>query len=115
MIRAASKRASTSKCRRAKIGAVAAFGGRVFTVARNAPRNRFAVAPGLATFHAEEMALRRIGNLNQNGILYVARVLANGATGMARPCRNCMEVIRISGVKRVYYTTWNCGIGSLEV
>lgn len=46
--------------------------------------------------------------------LYSCRVMrASGERrGMARPCKNCMLLIRIAGIKRVYFTNAN---GEMEV
>ncbi len=54
------------------------------------------------TAHAEARALKKSGH---GCTLYVAKVQkTTGEWGMAKPCNNCMTLIRNMKVKRVYYT-----------
>lgn len=52
--------------------------------------------------HAEARALKKAGH---GAILYVAKVQKRtGEWGLAKPCDNCMKLIRNKKVKKVYYT-----------
>lgn len=51
--------------------------------------------------HAEIKVLKKAG---KNCILWIARVMADGSWGMAKPCENCQKLIKKYKVKRVYYT-----------
>lgn len=58
--------------------------------------------------HAEFAAL--IGSCfdDTNGSdAYVYRLRNDGTSGMARPCGECERILRIAGIKRVYYSTTN--------
>lgn len=54
--------------------------------------------------HAEARLMRKAG---YGSIVYVARVMANGTFGMAKPCDRCMAILMCRGVKCVYYTTYD--------
>lgn len=59
--------------------------------------------------HAESRTLRKAG---MGATLFVARVMANGDWGLAKPCKECQKLIRQYRVKKVYYTV---GKGRYEV
>lgn|SRR6476646_2262655 len=41
----------------------------------------------------------------KGSVVYVVRLDKSGARRMARPCTNCMQILRRAGVKEVRYTT----------
>ena len=52
--------------------------------------------------HAEARVLKKAGH---GATLYVAKVQKkSGEWGLAKPCKNCMTLIRNMKVKRVFYT-----------
>lgn len=51
--------------------------------------------------HAE---CRLVGKIDRGTVVYVARPLADGTWGMAKPCPGCRMALRAFGVKKVYYT-----------
>lgn len=52
--------------------------------------------------HAEARVLKKAGH---GAIIYVAKVQkSTGEWGLAKPCDDCMKLIRNKNVKRVYYT-----------
>lgn len=51
--------------------------------------------------HAE---CRIVGKLDRGVTVYVARPMADGTWGMAKPCPGCRIALRAFGVKKVYYT-----------
>ena len=61
------------------------------------------------TQHAEAKVLRKAG---RGAILFVARVGRNGTIGLSMPCRECRQLIRNKGVKRVYFTIDAIEIGT---
>ncbi|MCY7362138.1 MAG: hypothetical protein LH629_08760 [Ignavibacteria bacterium] len=52
--------------------------------------------------HAEARVLRLAGHGVE--VLYVARIMADGSAGLARPCVDCQKAIRKAKVKKVIYT-----------
>ncbi|WP_376738602.1 hypothetical protein [Streptomyces noursei] len=106
------RHAQQSRCRY-RVGAVLVKGGRVLAHACNRYRN----SPGIdfhhATFHAEEVLLRR-ARCPRGAVVYVARVSATGAPRMARPCPRCQGVLATGGVIRAHYTT-PAGPGALRL
>lgn len=62
------------------------------------PKNQKAI-------HAEVAAIKACGKANLNGAtIYVARVTADGAQAMSKPCAACQEELKRRGIKKVYYT-----------
>lgn len=51
--------------------------------------------------HAEAKVLKKAG---VNAILWIARVMADGSWGMAKPCGDCEKLIKKYKVKKIYYT-----------
>lgn len=51
--------------------------------------------------HAE---FRLSGRLDRVRVVYVARTLAGGEWGLAKPCPSCRMALRARGVSTVYYT-----------
>jgi deoxycytidylate deaminase len=87
------------------LGAVIARGNRVVSVGSNKRRNRPMVNHEESSEHAEAAALRAARGKDLRGAtIYVARVMKNGDTGMARPCRRCMQALVEAGIKTVIYT-----------
>lgn len=64
--------------------------------------------------HAEFNALKNfdkdwVSGRNKHPLLpritaYIARIKADGTTGMARPCVNCLKMFKRYGIKTIYYT-----------
>jgi deoxycytidylate deaminase len=57
--------------------------------------------------HAEQSALiscRWYDTVTGSSIL-VARLLANDKPGMARPCGNCIRILKQYSIKKIFYTT----------
>jgi tRNA(Arg) A34 adenosine deaminase TadA len=52
--------------------------------------------------HSEFRSLSKAGMYATE--MYVARILKNGKTAMARPCVHCQVLIKNKKVKKVYYT-----------
>ena len=49
--------------------------------------------------------LRSVNYTLKGSIVYVVRLDKAGSRRMARPCDRCMQILRVSGVKEVRYTT----------
>lgn len=90
-----------------KLGSVLWRGGSVISTGYNRVRNDPAIVEDHkyyhCTVHAEADAIRNAGN-PAGAKLFVARITKGGNLGLARPCPRCMETIRQSGIKKVYYT-----------
>lgn len=61
--------------------------------------------------HAERRLLRK---LDRGSVVYVARVRPDGSWGLAKPCKNCLPVLRARGVIQVFYTT-NSGYACIRL
>ncbi|MEU6708114.1 hypothetical protein [Streptomyces wuyuanensis] len=97
------KQAGRSLCRY-RVGAVLAKGGRVLARSSNRYRNHPGIDFRHATFHAEEMLLRRT-RIPHGATVYVARVNNAGGPMLARPCSRCQRALADGGASRVLYTT----------
>ncbi|MFI8294070.1 hypothetical protein ACIGBL_33535 [Streptomyces sp. NPDC085614] len=113
MIDLALKQALRSQCRH-RVGAVLLAGRRVIAASPNRRRNDPAVSFLHATFHAEEVVLRRAGRTTGSAV-YVARVDAVGAARLAKPCPRCQVALIAAGVSRAYYTVDPHTIGTLDL
>jgi deoxycytidylate deaminase len=56
------------------------------------------------SMHAEINALIRAALKADGGEIYVYRDL-HGRPALARPCEQCMPILKNAGVKRIYYST----------
>lgn len=66
------------------------------------------------TLHAEVSAVLRAKRQDIAGAtVFVLRSTRSGKVGMAKPCEICDRILRISGIKNVYYTTSNGEIAQL--
>lgn len=108
----AMKRAVDSQCRY-RVGAVLVRGGRVLGGACNKYRNNPFIDFQNASFHAEEVLLRRTRR-PQGAVVYVARVDNRGRPLLARPCQRCQQALAAYGVVRAHYTT-DTGSGSMRI
>ncbi|WP_443078932.1 hypothetical protein [Streptomyces sp. NBC_01497] len=97
------RQALRSRCRY-RMGAVLMAGNRVLAWSPNLPRNNPVVDFQHATFHAEEVVLRR-ARRTRGAVVYVARVNRTGTTLLARPCPRCQQALAVAGVTHAYYTT----------
>lgn len=93
-----------------RIGAVL-VSGKEIVVSRH---NSYKTHPKLLRFteypflHAEAACILSVGIEGCKGMdIYVARVLKNGATATARPCKVCRKLIRLAEIRRVTYTLEN--------
>jgi len=59
-----------------------------------------------AYIHAEIDALLQLrGHDLSRASMYVFRFHKDGTMALAKPCKSCMQAIRESGVKKVFWTT----------
>ena len=64
--------------------------------------------------HAEMDAV--ICPVSTNGLdAYVARLTKPGKISMARPCDSCMTMLRLAGIRRVYWTIDEHNYGELKL
>lgn len=56
------------------------------------------------SMHAEINALIRAGLHAENGFIYVYRDL-QGRPALARPCEQCLPILKNAGVKKIFYST----------
>ncbi len=56
--------------------------------------------------HAEISAIIHTGTTELDGCsIYVYREDKKGNLAMCRPCPSCMALIKVTGIKKIYYTT----------
>lgn len=63
-----------------------------------------------SSIHAEMDCLKKVRfqkRRAKNATMFIARYMKNGRTGLAKPCSNCLEVLKSMGIKRVAWTTKN--------
>ena len=108
--RIAEKQALKSVHAKHKVGAVIVRGSRIISTGFNELRPSALIHR--PTLHAEASAIlkllkeSRLHDLSGSDI-YVTRFTKGGHTGLSKPCKGCMELIRSVGIKRVYFTTDN--------
>ena len=74
--------------------AILTKGGRIFSVAHN-----------FDCTHAEESAVRQVWPNSCHGMtLESYRVTRTGKMAMAKPCKNCEELLRKAGIRKVKYS-----------
>lgn len=59
----------------------------------------------LWSLHAEMAAILDANECVAGAILFVAGVKFNGRRVFCRPCKNCMKILRLTGIAAVYYQT----------
>jgi deoxycytidylate deaminase len=57
------------------------------------------------SFHAENVALvrRKHYDIISRLTMYIGRMREDGTIGCSRPCNNCLELMRLAGVRRVWF------------
>lgn len=90
-----------------RLGCVITKGGRVISTGFNQMRPSRII--GRPTLHAEAAAILKVLNERRQhdlvgSHLYVSRWTTGGRIGMARPCAECMGLIRSVGIRTVHYT-----------
>lgn len=106
--RIAAREAMKSSFKRHRLGAVIVKGGRILSTGFN--KHGYNSVSSLPTMHAEASAIskllkqRRLHDLAGSEI-YVSRFTKAGRVGMARPCPNCLVLIRSVGITKIHYTT----------
>lgn len=60
--------------------------------------------------HAEARTLLKAG---WGSTMYVARVMKNGQLALSKPCANCERMMRVRGVKKVFYSISEMEYGCL--
>jgi deoxycytidylate deaminase len=117
-IRRAAIEAKKSSFKAHRLGAVIVKGKRILSTGYN--EIRYSKTIGKNTLHAEAAAIRKL--LDRRALddlvgsdLYVLRFTHAGRIGMARPCSQCMELIRSVGIHRVYFTQDDGSTGVIKV
>lgn len=109
-LKIASKIAEKSVFDRARIGAVIVKGGRVLSTGFNQIRYTRLNQREWPSLHAEEDAILKVlkqpNGLERlaGGTIFVSRILKNGSTACAKPCKKCQKLIDAVGIKKVVYT-----------
>src|SRR5574340_1102878 len=90
---------------RARVGAVIVKGVRILSTGYNEIRYSKRTGKQWPSVHAEESAilhlLKQPDGLKQlaGSTLYVSRILKNGETALAKPCKMCSNLIQSVGIK----------------
>lgn len=102
----AARVAENSTCKK-RHGAVVVRGGSVLSVGVNryrSDRDYSFLSLDDISYHAEEAALRGLGEAARGATLYVARIAANGDHTMSKPCDSCYKLCKELGIKKIVYT-----------
>lgn len=86
-----------------RIGAVLTKGGRILNTGFNKVGHKSAWKD-FSSVHAEEAACNLPISLT-GSTLYIARIKKDNSTGLAKPCINCMAMLKSLGIKKIVYTT----------
>jgi deoxycytidylate deaminase len=89
-----------------KLGAVVVFKNKVIGLGFNKPSKTHTKAnTPYNTIHAELDAILQAGSTQcKHAEIYVYREYKNGSPANAKPCKHCDELIRLVGIKNVYYS-----------
>lgn len=86
-------------------GAVIARGSRVLGLGINSTKTHPKSNSRFKTIHAEHQALINSGLNEINGTTaYVYRETKQGTPANSKPCTSCAELLKASGIKKVYYS-----------
>lgn len=87
-----------------RVGAVIVRGGSVLSTGYNRYRNSPSIVhlDGVS-YHAEEAALRRAGDV-EGATIYVARITKTGLLSLAKPCPKCVPQLKNAGVHSAVWT-----------
>ena len=97
-----------------RLGAIITRGNRIISVGWNKNKTHPRQLPYLKegkqvttkSVHAELDAIIGVPvHLLRGSTIYVARILANGSTGLAKPCASCRKIIEAANIKKIVYTT----------
>ncbi|MBI2463242.1 MAG: hypothetical protein HYV65_03365 [Candidatus Spechtbacteria bacterium] len=95
--------------RRIRVGAVITKGNSVLSIACNRMGTSTISVPGRRKSvwyrHAEVHAIKQADlSVMKGATVWVWREFKNGTPALAKPCEDCMELLKIVGIKRVVYT-----------
>lgn len=97
-----------------RVGAIIVKSGRVLGHGTNKYRNHPSrVDRRGVSFHAEEVAMKRSGNI-EGSTIYVGRITRSGTIGRALPCSRCQMELELNGVNTVIWTEPN-GWGKAKI
>lgn len=102
---AAAKIAQTSEYR-FRMAALLVKSGRVLGGDVNIPRITPDTPPNRCSTHAEIRVIKNVKN-TEGSTMYIARLLLNDSTAMAKPCVWCLESIIEAGIYKVVFTCNN--------
>ncbi|MCX4581476.1 hypothetical protein OHB41_51955 [Streptomyces sp. NBC_01571] len=108
------RQALRSTCRY-RVGAVLAVGNRVLAAGPNLRRNNPRIDLRHATFHAEEVVLRKVRTMTPGAEIFVARVNREGFPLMAQPCPRCQEALARAGIRRAHYTVAHRTVDDMDI
>lgn len=103
---AAAKMALTSQYR-FRMAALLVKSGRVLGGDVNVPRITPDTPPKRCSTHAEIRVLKSTNTSVYGSTMYIARLISNDRTAMAKPCVWCLEHIINYGISRVVFTCDN--------
>jgi deoxycytidylate deaminase len=93
-----------------KIGCVVVSGNRLMSKGHNKIRHKskgvFSYSKWEESLHAERDALTKMKKEKIKGCdVFVYREYANGHTALAKPCKDCMNMLIEMEVRKIFYTT----------
>ena len=100
------------------IGAAISFNGRVVASGHNNMHKTHPEGSGhSSTVHAETAAILQFktwlfesgitkSNFPSNVTCYIARILKDGSTAPARPCNDCVKMLKRYGITKIIFTNY---------
>lgn len=89
-----------------KLGAVITRGNQVVGVGFNKKKTHPMSSTRFKNIHAELCAVLNSGEKNLSGCsIYVYRETKDGQPAMARPCPDCLRLLKKSNVSKIFYST----------
>lgn len=100
------EQARLSKARKFRVGAVLFYKGRAVSMGFNKIKSHPASKSRDNLIHAEFACLHGMDkDITRGAKVFVALLRKSGKQGLAKPCKDCLTLLKEYGVGEVYYTT----------
>ena len=111
------KKASLRSSSKFRIGAVTVSGSSILSIGHNnMTKSHPMMEEPVVRLHAEVAALRGVRYRKDLDLdLYVYRVKKDGSQGLARPCSQCIEIMKKTAIKHIFFSLDSVGYGDLSL
>ncbi len=96
--------ASKSTHNEQKHGCVIVYKGKVVSSGYNKAQTHPKSTHGFNNLHAEMSAIFKLERATSKHVAYVYREHRSGVKALSKPCQFCEKILRLTGIKTVYYT-----------